>query len=126
METITTNEQLAQAFFKCVSRCASDWRTYLKIRKAIAESPLDLRTYFDKCGSLRKCKVPGVGRKTVDLLERILREGSDSVTISITIERENALQPKPGKALPRPGIADDVSSVGALHNAIRIVEQDRD
>lgn len=128
MGAITSNEQLARAYFKCVSTCAGywPWRTYLKIKNAIAESSVDFRTHFDKYGSLRKCKAPGVGRKTLDLLEQIIREGSNSVAVSITTERENALQPKPGEALPSPDIADDVSSEGAVHNAIRIVEQDRD
>jgi hypothetical protein len=126
MEPITTNQQLARAYFSCVSPCASDWRTYLKIRKAIAESSLDLRSHFVKFGSLRKCKLPGVGRKTLDLLERILREGCESVRTSVTIERENALQQKPDNALPSPGIDDDASSLGALDDAIRIVEKDRD
>jgi hypothetical protein len=125
MHTIKDNKELAAEYFKCVSRLASDWRTYLAIRKAIAESSFDFCEHFATKGSLRGCKVEGVGRKTLRVLEQIFREGSKAVAQEVIQQREGNLRPQPGgqSAIE---ISDNVESLGTIDNARRAIEQDRD
>jgi hypothetical protein len=125
MQTIKDNEQLAAEYFKCVSQLASDWRTYLAIRKAIAESSFEFCKNFAIKGSLRGCKVAGVGQKTLRILEQIFREGSNAVSIEVIQQREDNLRPRPGADLTIE-ISDNVDTLGTIDNARRAIEQDRD
>ncbi len=125
MDDTSPNEQLAKEYFKSVTQCASDWRSYLAVRRAIKESTIDLRAYLDKKGSFRGCKIPGIGRKTYDLLTRIIREGVSTVAADIVEQREEALRPKPGMPDAGSSISTDVTATGELHNAIRAMEQDQ-
>jgi hypothetical protein len=125
MHTITDNKQLAAEYFKCVSPLASDWRTYLAIRKAIAESSFDFCKRFRTKGSLGGCKVVGIGRQTLHILERILREGSDAVSRVVMQQRENGLRPQPGTEVSTE-ISDNAEMLGIVDNARRALEQDSD
>ena len=125
MDGTSPNEQLAKEYFKSVTQCASDWRTYLAVRRAIKESTIDLRAYFEEKGSFRGCKIPGVGQKTYDLLARIIREGVSTVAANIVELREEALRPKPGMPDAGGAISSDVTATGELHNTIRALEQEQ-
>ena len=125
MNRTASNEQLAQEYFRSVTQCASDWRTYLAVRRAIRESPVDLRAYFNEHGSFRRCKVPGIGKKTYELLERILREGLATVAADIVERREDAMRPKPGIPAEDGGVQADEAETGEMHNAIRAIEECR-
>ncbi len=119
------NEQLARDYFRCVSQCAASLDTYLSIRMRIMESLFDFRAHYEQHGSLRDCKIPGVGLKTIEILERLLSEGVTRVAATTAKEREESIRPMSGGASRDNILADqDASSSGALDNAIRAIEGD--
>jgi hypothetical protein len=119
-EPVATNIQLGRAYFRCASQYSGDLRSYLRVRKAIAESSVNFVGHFTTHGSLRSCKVPGVGRKTLEILERILREGITAVSKSVVEERIIQIQSQHNS--PTDSEGSNSEPPGVWDNAVRAVE----
>ncbi|MBS3102443.1 hypothetical protein J4458_03275 [Candidatus Woesearchaeota archaeon] len=76
-----TNQALADTYFGVESLYAKSTDTYRVIKRRIAESPVDIANFFAEHGSLAGLNTSGIGSKTKEALELILREGPEAAAL---------------------------------------------
>ena len=69
-----TNQNLALDYLKVASLEKPNPR-YQYAKNLIQGSPIEIPAYFAKYGSLEGLRIPGLGKKVLQLLESILSEG---------------------------------------------------
>ena len=95
-----SNAVLAKQYFRVVSQYSQSWETYLRVEKLIAKSRIDIVAYYDKRiivpyrGSLKGLAIPGVGTKTIKILEALLSKGEDTVKGEVASEKQDVFRPK--------------------------------
>ena len=95
-----SNAVLAKQYFRVVSQYSQCWVTYLLVEKLIANSSVDIVAYYDTRiivpyrGSLKGLAIPGVGTKTIKILEALLWKGEDTVKYEVASEKQYVFRPK--------------------------------
>ena len=75
---VAANKELAKAYFQCVAPYASSWGSYSRIKNLIETARFDITKHYHSHDNLRDCELVGVGRKSMLILEQILRDGSET------------------------------------------------
>ena len=89
-----SNAVLAKQYFRVVSQYSQCWETYLRVEKLIANSSIDIVAYYDTRSSLKGLAIPGVGTKTIKILEALLSKGEDTVKYEVASEKQDVFRPK--------------------------------
>ena len=89
-----SNAVLAKQYFRVVSQYSQCWVTYLLVEKLIANSSVDIVAYYDTRSSLKGLAIPGVGTKTIKILEALLSKGEDTVKYEVASEKQYVFRPK--------------------------------
>ena len=79
-EKAYTNRELAEDYFIVVRHKITDSGisdTYRSLKKIIAESSIDLPTFYREHGDLKELMASGIGKKTKKILELILENGTE-------------------------------------------------
>jgi hypothetical protein len=75
------NQQLGTEFFRAISvkqnATGRGITHYQKTAKAIREAEVGIQELYVRDGNLKKLKIPGVGLKSVAILENILEKGAE-------------------------------------------------
>ena len=89
-----TNAQLAKQYFTVAAQSSSSWDTYITIQNRLAACPIDIAAEYEKNGSLKDFKVPGIGAKTKATLESILEKGILAARDTHVAKKDAATQQK--------------------------------
>jgi len=87
-----SNEALAKDYFKVATVYASDFTKYRTTRKIIEKAAVNISEYFAANGSLSGLSVPGIGLKTIKILEGLLLRGLDATKSEVSDEKVSVLQ----------------------------------
>ena len=95
------NALLAKQYFQVVSQYSQSWDTYLSMEQRIATSSVDIVAYFKTNGSLYGLAIPGVGAKTITILEAVLSKGVDAAKDEVASAKADVFRPKSTQSTSR-------------------------
>ncbi len=122
MEYKGNNRQLGNDYVSVANQLSGSPMSLRTIGNRIGLSDINIPEYFRENGSLDGLKIPGIGKKTIDVLYLILTEGHDKAKETYLTKREEELKEEVGwhHRRDRPGRKGDIS--GSWDDAVRRYE----
>ena len=87
------NKNLALDYLKTMAiKNPQDIYRYMDIKELIIASQIDIPIYFQKNKTLADLKIPGIGKRTISVLETILTIGPEKIQNQFKKEKEEEIR----------------------------------